>query len=120
MIRFSKDAVNDLNDIFYYIAIECNMPFTAEKFLRGLIGCAMKIAAAAPIYQPAASRYEIVRRYGMYTAKYKKYTIIYNIVRGVAVIERIMPSQPVCSTWRGLSRCNLGTRPVCSPCGDLI
>lgn len=45
----------------------------------------------------AASEYESVRRFGKYAIQFRGYTIIYNIIDGTVVVERIMPSQMIIS-----------------------
>ena len=35
-IVYSEQAINDVDDLFYFIKIECHSPITAKKYMIGI------------------------------------------------------------------------------------
>ena len=35
-IVYSEQAMNDVDDLFYFIKIECHLPNTAKKYINGI------------------------------------------------------------------------------------
>ena len=35
-IVYSEQAMNDVDDLFYFIKIECHSPITAKKYMNGI------------------------------------------------------------------------------------
>ncbi|MDR3261962.1 MAG: type II toxin-antitoxin system RelE/ParE family toxin [Tannerella sp.] len=90
-IRHTPAALQDLDEIEYYIRNDLGMPGYAERYYNGIAATikSLRTAGASYAISPIPS---VQRRYGpeARTAIYKKYTIIYHIVDDVVWIRRII------------------------------
>jgi plasmid stabilization system protein ParE len=90
-IVISAEAVDDITDLFNYIAFEICNPITAERYREGLMETIDRLSCYADLF--ALSSYDTLRQlYGadVRTVRYKKMTIVYNIIGNVAYIRRVM------------------------------
>ena len=86
-------AVDDITEVFNYIAYEVGHPQTAERYREGIMQSIDKLACYADIF--AISQQPFLRRlYGteVRTIHYKKMTIVYTIVGNTVYVHRVMAS----------------------------
>ena len=91
-IVYSEQAMNDVDDLLYFIKIECNSPITARKYIDGIfktIRIILKQPASFPLFDS-----KLAQRYGFDVRKinYKKVTIMYSVYEQLIYIHRIMAS----------------------------
>jgi plasmid stabilization system protein ParE len=92
-IRYTSDAMEDIDGIYHYIAHVCRMPDTAVKFkYRNGIYDTIRQLAVWGGSVAVNLRESIQRRYGpdARTATYKKMTIIFNVMDDIVLIRRVM------------------------------
>ena len=89
----SPEAEADMIKIHDYIAYELLAPETAVRYHMGMYDTIQKLSAYADIFAMSGNEF-IRRRYGVdaCTIRYKKMTIVYNIIGDVVYIRRVMAS----------------------------
>ena len=90
-VIISPEAVDDIEDVYGYIAFEIMHPLTAERYREGILETIDQLATHADIFARSTNEY-LRRRYGVdvRTVVYKKMTIIYNIISDVVYVRRVM------------------------------
>ncbi|MDR2041007.1 MAG: type II toxin-antitoxin system RelE/ParE family toxin [Tannerella sp.] len=95
-IIFSPLSKRDIANTFHYITHELKEPSTANKYVEGIYQSIKKLAANGNIYAPSEREY-IQNLYGpnARTVRYKKMTIVFNIIGNIILIRRVMASSLV-------------------------
>ena len=91
-VIISLDAVDDITEVFNYIAFEVMHPLTAERYREGIMKTIDSLACYADLF--AVSQHPSLQQlYGpdVRTTRYKKMTIVYSIVGKKVYVHRIMP-----------------------------
>jgi len=91
IIHITYKAEEDINSIYHYIAEELMAPTTAINYYRGIFYTIRDLSTTAGIY--AFSQNEFIQsRYGREsrTIRYKKMTIIYNMIGNRVIIRRVI------------------------------
>ena len=92
-VRLSSKASDDVDALYRYIAEEIFAPVIADKYVDGIYETIHKLTWLASSL--AVSENEYLRRlYGaeVRTIRYKKMTVVYNIIADVVYIRRVMAS----------------------------
>jgi plasmid stabilization system protein ParE len=89
-IVYSEQAMNDVDDLFYFIKIECHSPITAKKYMIGIFKTIELLSIQPESFSISDSK--STRQYGFDVRKtyYKKISIIYSIYGELVYIHRIM------------------------------
>jgi plasmid stabilization system protein ParE len=95
-VIFSSASKKDISNIYYYIASELKKPLTANRYVGGIYQSIKELAVNGNIYALCEREY-IQTLYGpdARTIRYKKMTIVYNIIGRIVLIRRIMASSLV-------------------------
>jgi plasmid stabilization system protein ParE len=90
-IRFTPIAEQDLNALYDYIAYELSLPITAQKYRAGILETIDSLADFATAH-PINQREYLQVLYGPFarTVRYKKMSIIYNIIGSEILIRRVI------------------------------
>jgi plasmid stabilization system protein ParE len=90
-IYYTSKAKTEIAALRHYIANELMTPFTADKYIDGILTKINSLSSIADIYAPSQQEY-LQQRYGddVRTISYKKMTIVYNIIDGVVLIHRVI------------------------------
>jgi len=90
-IYISYEAKKNINEVYYYIAEELMLPLTANNYYGGILYTIRNLATTAGIYAFSQNEY-IQSRYGRETrtVRYKKMTIIYNIIGNRVIVRRVI------------------------------
>jgi plasmid stabilization system protein ParE len=90
-IRFTPIAEQDLNELYDYVAYELSLPITAQKYRAGILETIDSLAEYADAH-PISQREYLQAFYGPFarTIRYKKMSIIYNIIGSQVLIRRII------------------------------
>jgi plasmid stabilization system protein ParE len=97
MIKFrviiSPEAEDDIEEVYCYIAFEIMCPLTAERYREGILETIDQLTNHADIFATGNNEY-LQQLYGIdvRTTRYKKITIVYNIIGDVTYIRRVMAS----------------------------
>ena len=91
-IVYSEKAMNDVDDLFFFIRIECHSPITAKKYIKGIfkiIKILSKQPESFPIYDTKS-----FQQYGFDIRRinYKRISILYSVYNDFVFIHRIMAS----------------------------
>jgi len=91
-VVISPEAEDDIEEVFAYIAFYVMHPTTAEQFREGILETIDKLKKYVDIFAMSSNEF-IRRRFGVdaCTIRYKKMTIVYNIIGDVVYIRRVMP-----------------------------
>ena len=90
-VRISPEAMNDIDDVYRYIAEEVFQPEAAKAYRRGIFDTIYKLYLMGGIR--ALSQNENLRRkYGhtVRTTGYKKMSIIYTVVDDLVLVHRVV------------------------------
>ena len=90
-ISILPEAMQNMKNLYSYIAFEVMMPLAAIKYYEGIIDTINRLVYLPKLY--AVSDIERVQRhYGPLarTVCYKKMTVIYNVVGETVVIRRVL------------------------------
>jgi predicted metal-dependent hydrolase len=92
-IRLLPDAMNDIEEIYHYIAFVVREARTADKYVNGIMEKITVLAYVADCFAPHPRKY-IQVKYGpdARTITYKKVTIIYTIQDDHVFIRRVIAS----------------------------
>ena len=92
-IVISPEAEDDIEGVYCYIAFEIMYPMTAERYREGILEAIDRLAVHADIFAISSNKY-LRRLYGadVRTVYYKKITIVYNVVKNIVLIRRVMAS----------------------------
>ncbi|GHT01088.1 hypothetical protein FACS189421_13630 [Bacteroidia bacterium] len=95
-IRLSSEAEEDIDNLYDYIANELMLPSTADKYMGGIFETIEKLSVCGGSI-PINQRQYLQIHYGpgARTITYKKMTIVFNVIKKVILIRRIMPSSMV-------------------------
>ena len=93
-VYISDDAIDDIENLYDYIAFELFNEDAALGYRMGLYDTIAKLSYVGEVRAFSQQPY-IQKRFGMFarTITYKKMTIIYNVIRGVAYVHRVIPSK---------------------------
>ena len=91
-ILYSREASQDLNNLFQTIIVNYQAPETAYRYTQEIIDTIKSIAKAPEIY--AIQTRKSLQKYGYNVRRvnYKKMAIIYTVYNNVVLIHRIVPS----------------------------
>ena len=91
-IVYSEKAINDVDDLFYFINNEYQSPITAKKYIKGIINT-IEILSKQPESFSISYR-KSIQQYGLDIRRvnYKKISILYSVRDELIYIHRIMAS----------------------------
>jgi len=89
---YSEQAMKDVDELYNFITIECNSPYTAKKYINGLFKT-IDILSKQPESFSVATRKSIQRvDSDIRRINYKKISILYSVSNEIVYIHRIMAS----------------------------
>lgn len=91
IVRISNEAYSDIENLQFIIAEKYKSPFTAKKYVLGIINQMNLLSYSADSFP--ISTLKFVSKYGnnVRRVNYKKMAIIYTITRNLVIIQRIIP-----------------------------
>jgi len=94
IVDISPDADEDIEKLFNYIAFEAHNEDAAFGYRTGIIETIAKLSYLGEVIAFSQQPY-IQKRFGAFarTIAYKKMTIIYEAINGVAYVHRVIPSK---------------------------
>jgi plasmid stabilization system protein ParE len=89
-ISILPEAMQDIDDLYVYIAFQVMMPLAAIRYYNGIVDT-INALARFPESHAVSEINSVQRRYGpgARTVCYKKMTVIYNIVGNTVIIRRV-------------------------------
>jgi len=95
LIKYSSNALNDVDKLFEVIAFEYKAPITAFRYVQGLKN-AVNLLKTHPDAYPVNTR-KLLEKYGLTSRhiNYKRMTIIYDIFLDTVYIHRIVPTNTI-------------------------
>ena len=91
-IVYSEQAMNDVDDLFYFIKIECHSPITAKKYIDGVFKTIKIILIHPESFSISDSKSTLQYGFDVRKINYKKVTILYSVYKDLVYIHRIMAS----------------------------
>jgi len=93
-IGISEDARADIDKVVNYIAFEAHNEDAAVVYRNGIIDTISKLSYLGELIAFSQQPY-IQKRFGAFarTTTYKKMTIVYETINGVAYVHRVIPSK---------------------------
>jgi len=93
-IGISEDAHADIDKVVNYIAFEVMNEDAAVAYRNGITDTIAKLSYLGEMLAYSQQPY-IQKHFGMFarTIIYKKMTIVYNVINGVAYVRRVIPSK---------------------------
>jgi plasmid stabilization system protein ParE len=90
-ISILPQAMQDMDNLYNYIAFKVMMPLAAIRYYNGLVDTINTLSYLPQAHAISESPL-VQRRYGPQarTIRYKKMTIIYNIVGNVVIVRRVL------------------------------
>ena len=90
-VVMSPEAEADVERVYDYIAFEVMAPETAVRYYMGLYDTIQHLSIVGGVL-PVSQQPFLRKRYGVdvRTVHYKKMTIVYNIIRDVVYVRRVM------------------------------
>jgi plasmid stabilization system protein ParE len=90
-IHYTPEALDDIDNVYRYIAEEHMSPDTAVDYYNGIYDTVQRLTVAGGAIAINQRDY-LQRRYGtgVRTVTYKKMTVIFNIIGDVALIRRMI------------------------------
>ena len=94
IVDISTDADEDIERLFNYIAYEVMNDDAAFAYRTGIVETIAKLSYMGEVIAFSKQPY-ILKRFGAFarTTTYKKMTIVYETINGVAYIHRVIPSK---------------------------
>ncbi len=94
-IEYSKQAEEDIENLFNVIAAEYKAPITAFRYINGLIETINSLRRNAAAFTFYTS--DFVKPYGTNVKRinYKKMAIIFTVFENVVYIHRVIPSATI-------------------------
>jgi len=91
-VSISKDAFDDIQDLYYSIVLEYQSPLTAKRYVDGLYAELKSLENTAETF--ALREEHSLLKYGAFVRRvnYKKMTIIYTVHDDIAYVHRIIAS----------------------------
>ena len=95
-IDISDDAKDDIENLYDYIAFELLDEDAALGYRMGLYDTIEKLSYLGEVIAFSQQPY-IQKRFGIFarTITYKKMTIVYEVITGVAYVHRVIPSKMI-------------------------
>ena len=95
-VGISEDARADIDKVVNYIAFEVMNEDAAISFYWGIHETIAKLQYLGEVIAYSQQPY-IQKRFGMFarTITYKKMTIIFEVINGVAYVHRVIPSKMI-------------------------
>ena len=95
-VGISEDARADIDKVVNYIAFEAHNEDAAISFYWGIHETIAKLSYLGELLAFSQQPY-IQKRFGMFarTIAYKKMTIVYEVINGVAYVHRVIPSKMI-------------------------
>ena len=92
----SDDANEDIDKLFDYIAFELDDPKAAFGYFWGIHDTIAKLSYMGEVIAYSQQPY-IQKRFGAFarTITYKKMTIVYEVINGVAYVHRVIPGKMI-------------------------
>ena len=96
IVDISPDADADIERLFNYIAFEVMNEDAAFGYRTGIIETIAKLSYLGELLAFSQQPY-IQKRFGAFarTTTYKKMTIVYEVINGVAYVHRVIPSKMI-------------------------
>ena len=96
IVDISEDAEADIDKVVAYIAYEVMNEVAAIRFYVGITDTIAKLSYLGEILAYSQQPY-IQKHFGMFarTINYKKMTIVYNVLNGVAYVQRVIPGKMI-------------------------
>ena len=93
IVRLLPPAYHDIDALYRYIADELFSPVTADKYVDGIYTTINSLSWLGRSFAVSQNEY-IQKHYGSdaRTIIYKKMTIIYNVVKNIVLVHRVMAS----------------------------
>ena len=93
IVRLLPPAYHDIDALYRYIADELFAPVTADKYVDGIYDTIAGLVWVGGSLAVSQNEY-IQKHYGpdARTIRYKKITIIYNVVKDIVLVRRVMAS----------------------------
>jgi plasmid stabilization system protein ParE len=90
-IRYTPEALADIDSVYHYITNVLRMPDTAVKYRNGIYDVIQRLAIMGGVVA-VHPRESIQRRYGpdARTVTYKKMSVIFNVMGDIVLVRRIM------------------------------
>jgi plasmid stabilization system protein ParE len=90
-IRYTPEAMDDIDNVYHYITNEFKMPDTAVNYRNGIYDTIQQLTITGGIVA-VNPRESIRRRYGpdARTVTYKKITVIFNVVGDIVLVRRVI------------------------------
>ena len=94
LVDISEEADEDIYRVVAYIAFEAMNEPAAVRFYVGITDTIAKLSYLGEVLAYSQQPY-IQKHFGMFarTIAYKKMTIVYNVLNGVAYVRRVIPSK---------------------------
>jgi len=89
-IVYSEQAMNDVDDLFYFIKIECHSPITAKKYLIGIFKTIEILSKQPELFSITDSKSTQQYGFDIRRSNYKKISILYSVYNDIIFIHRIM------------------------------
>ena len=92
-VVISPEAEADIDEVYDHIAFSAMAPKTAVNYYMGIYDTIKKLSTVGDIL-PVSQQPYLKRVYGVdvRTIRYKKMTIVYNIIGNVVYVRRVMAS----------------------------
>ena len=90
-VRISPEAMNDIDDVYRYIADKIFQPETAQAYRHGLYATIYKLYLTGGAFAVNLNK-TLQRQYGseVRTVNYKKMTIIYSVAGEFVLVHRVI------------------------------
>ena len=95
-VCISDDAKDDIENLYDYIAYDLLNEDAALGYRMGLYDTIAKLSYLGEVLAYSQQPY-IQKRFGAFarTIAYKKMTIVYEVINGVAYVHRVIPSKMI-------------------------
>jgi len=90
-IVYSEQAMNDVDDLFYFIKIACHSPITAKKYMNGIFKTIEILSKQPESFSIIDSKFTQQYGFDIRKTNYKKISILYSFYVDLIYIHRIMP-----------------------------
>ena len=91
MLRISKKADKDIENLHFYIFEICKSPITAKRFIEGLYSTIKSLAYSAESFPISNLKSILLYGYNARRINFKKVTIIFTIHGNTVLIHRVIP-----------------------------
>ena len=95
-VGISEDARADIDKVVNYIAFEAHNEDAAVAYRNGITDAIAKLSYLGEVIA-FSQQPSIQKRFGVFarTITYKKMTIVYEVINGVAYVHRVIPGKMI-------------------------